>query len=128
MSAASFPIPFGKYRGTPVGDLPRDYLRWLRDNCDLRPQMAAAVEAALSGESREPPQSREELQRAVDRWYSHLFERFAASKEYHDDAVLVVEYAKQQMEIELGLATLGAGECGGGDGEDAEMNLDALPF
>ena len=40
-------MPFGKYRGRAVSELPEDYLEWLQENVDLRPPLAAAVAAAL---------------------------------------------------------------------------------
>ena len=27
-------IPFGKYKGTNIEDLPSSYLKWLAENCD----------------------------------------------------------------------------------------------
>lgn len=41
-------MPFGKFRGYPVSELPREYLEWLTENIDLREPLASAVEAALS--------------------------------------------------------------------------------
>lgn len=32
------PMPFGKYRGTPLGELPSDYCQWLYDQRDLSDQ------------------------------------------------------------------------------------------
>jgi hypothetical protein len=48
MSGAT--TPFGKYRGSPLDELPDDYLRWL-DTIDLRPFLRVAVddEIALRG-------------------------------------------------------------------------------
>lgn len=36
-------MPFGKYRGFQVDDLPEDYLQWLIDNVDLREPLRSAV-------------------------------------------------------------------------------------
>src|SRR5262249_31191757 len=40
-------MPFGKYKGHEVDSLPREYLRWLTENCALREPLATAVEDAL---------------------------------------------------------------------------------
>ncbi len=127
MSAADFSMPFGKYKGTPVGEIPRDYLRWLQDNVELRPQLAAAIRETLEGASDESSRSaskpsKAELQKSVDRWYDHVYDKFGPGKGYSDDAILVVEYAKQQLELELGLASLPA------RGGAVETNMDNLPF
>jgi hypothetical protein len=41
-------MPFGKYRGCQVEDLPREYLEWLADQDWLREPLASAVAEALS--------------------------------------------------------------------------------
>lgn len=43
-------MPFGKFKGYPVSELPREYLEWLQSNVDLRGRLASAVAEAL-GES-----------------------------------------------------------------------------
>lgn len=40
-------MPFGKYRGCPVEDLPEGYLNWLIENVDLREPLRTAVYDAL---------------------------------------------------------------------------------
>lgn len=42
-------MPFGKHKGALVVELPPDYLRWLRENTDIRGELADAVELALEG-------------------------------------------------------------------------------
>jgi hypothetical protein len=39
-------MPFGKHKGTPIRDLPSDYIRWVLENLNLRDQLFKA----LSGE------------------------------------------------------------------------------
>jgi uncharacterized protein (DUF3820 family) len=48
MNEQEFRMPFGKHRGTPVKDIPADYLLWLRKNVELRGPLAAAVKDALT--------------------------------------------------------------------------------
>lgn len=50
-------MPFGKYKGTPVEDLPADYLTWLWENVDLREPLRTVVENALSRQWSSPPAS-----------------------------------------------------------------------
>src|SRR5215831_15186227 len=38
-------MPFGRYLGVEVADLPDDYLRWLHEAIDLREPLCSAVEA-----------------------------------------------------------------------------------
>jgi hypothetical protein len=40
-------MPFGKYQGALVANVPRHYLRWLRDNIPLREPLRAHVARAL---------------------------------------------------------------------------------
>jgi hypothetical protein len=41
-------MPFGRYKGYAVEDLPEDYLTWLWESCDLREPLCSAVQKALS--------------------------------------------------------------------------------
>lgn len=40
-------MPFGKHRGTPVDELPENYLTWVWENVRLREPLRSAVEDAL---------------------------------------------------------------------------------
>ena len=40
-------MPFGKHKGTPLEDLPRDYLDWLNALEDLRPPLRSAVDREI---------------------------------------------------------------------------------
>jgi hypothetical protein len=52
-------MPFGKYRGCEVSDLPESYLRWLWENCDLREPLHSAVRDTLDlGEEDDTPAPR----------------------------------------------------------------------
>jgi hypothetical protein len=44
MTAADTPMPFGKHKGTRIGDLPSSYLHWLAENCENEDICAAADE------------------------------------------------------------------------------------
>jgi hypothetical protein len=36
-------MPFGKYKGTPIADIPNDYKRWLLEQPDVDPYLAQAL-------------------------------------------------------------------------------------
>ena len=44
-------MPFGKYKGQTVDELPPDYCRWLLGNIDLREPLRSAIEQQVSGTS-----------------------------------------------------------------------------
>lgn len=47
-------MPFGKYRGRKLKDIPRDYLAWVHDNLDLKPgQLTEALKALCGGVSKD---------------------------------------------------------------------------
>jgi hypothetical protein len=48
MSEQEFKMPFGKYKGSSLKDIPADYLLWLRKNVELRGPLAVAVKDALN--------------------------------------------------------------------------------
>ncbi len=49
-------MSFGKYKGQPVHQLPRRYLKWcLRELTDISPQLRKAMEHGLRGEEYTPP-------------------------------------------------------------------------
>jgi len=47
-------MPFGKYKGWPVSELPYHYLRWLWENVELREPLRTAVREALGLEGSGP--------------------------------------------------------------------------
>jgi hypothetical protein len=49
-------MPFGKYKGRLVSDIPEDYLEWFADNVKAKPELAAAVAKAL-GRQGQPQKS-----------------------------------------------------------------------
>src|SRR5262249_2822674 len=53
-------MPFGKFKGRAVDDLPREYLEWLA-SIDLREPLASAVEAALDDAENSLPARSAEL-------------------------------------------------------------------
>ena len=49
-------MPFGKYKGRLVSDIPESYLEWFAENVKAKPDLAAAVNKAL-GRQGEPQKS-----------------------------------------------------------------------
>jgi hypothetical protein len=49
-------MPFGKYKGRVVADIPEDYLEWFADNVKTKPALAEAVAKAL-GRTGQPQKS-----------------------------------------------------------------------
>jgi hypothetical protein len=66
-------MPWGKYRGFAISDIPESYLRWVLDNCTgLTPTLRAAI-AAILEHSGDLPTS------LADAWYRRL------AMEFHPD-------------------------------------------
>lgn len=40
-------MPFGRYQGRDITTVPRGYLRWVRDNVQLSPQLAHIVNCVI---------------------------------------------------------------------------------
>lgn len=40
-------MPFGKHKGKEIESIPKGYLRWLNNNCDLQGELKTAVEVRL---------------------------------------------------------------------------------
>jgi hypothetical protein len=59
-------MPFGKYAGLELADVPRQYLRWLRRQPWLGPWLVEEIDSVLSGEAvlsvEEALENAEELQ------------------------------------------------------------------
>jgi hypothetical protein len=82
-------MPFGKYEGYDVREIPRNYLDWCLNNIgDLSPRLREAMEDALAGRSRSARQRspikviekvRDQFRTAVKTWYRH------ASRKHHPD-------------------------------------------
>src|SRR5437868_2341388 len=48
-------MPFGRYKGVLLEDIPTSYLRWLLDEVDLRPFLREAVEREIRFRAEECP-------------------------------------------------------------------------
>jgi uncharacterized protein (DUF3820 family) len=52
--AAAFAMPFGRHRGVPMGELPRDYLAWLAHAEGISPRIAERAGCLLAEGGRGP--------------------------------------------------------------------------
>lgn len=77
-------VPFGKFKGWEVEKVPRDYLTWLWETCDLREPLRSAVEDALSNGGEEgalarsdlPPELKPVVRELVSAGYRSLAQRY----------------------------------------------------
>jgi hypothetical protein len=92
-------MPFGKYRGRPIADIPIGYLKWLL-TISVLPDPQYAVENELSargaGAQKKPPK---ELTKAVvSTWYRRLSMRFHPDHGGSKVAMQVVNEARELLE------------------------------
>jgi|SRR5579871_626496 len=118
-------MPFGKYRGEPLSEIPTGYLRWVLDTCELRSEdLRDAIEEEL--ESREasrreaPPRSesgsrntgtappppsiaKEELRKILRDWYRSLAARFHHDRGNDQNIMRALNVARDELLRNLGL-------------------------
>ena len=61
-------MPFGKHKGKPIHEIPKNYLIWLTDNVDMHPWLAKAVQAALGNEGIPEEDEEAKVHRIVKPW------------------------------------------------------------
>lgn len=69
-------MPFGKFKGHEVGEIPEDYLLWLTEHVDLREPLLSYVKIALDVQDRAIMLSDNRIRQAYRK----------AVKEFHPDA------------------------------------------
>lgn len=67
-------MPFGKFRGEPVRDLPEWYLRWCLDNVKLSDQLREEMREAVARFSPDAA-LREALEVQLKAWYRRMTQR-----------------------------------------------------
>ena len=98
-------MPFGKYQGRAICDLPHEYVRWL-DSIDLREPLRTQISEELAARRswQEYRRARATLKRKLDLsgWYSKLVERFHPDNGGSPEAMEAVDAAKELLERILG--------------------------
>jgi hypothetical protein len=98
-------MPFGKYAGNRVCDVPSGYLRWcLRTVGDLEPWLRAKMEAVLrdrSGAGPNPPTATVTMLQApaaaIDGWYRKLVLKYHPDRGGSHAEMLVVNEAHETL-------------------------------
>jgi hypothetical protein len=94
-------MPFGKYQGEDLSQIPTHYLEWLRDNVELRSWLDRQVreEMARRRWQSAPPRrqevngDRKELDDVVKTWYRRLCMRWHPDRGGSDQAMQAVNDA-----------------------------------
>jgi hypothetical protein len=103
-------IPFGKYKGFDVRDLPEHYLCWLKDNVQMNESLRLAVEYALfllSGEigaedaakdARFPTDARDMARLVISQGFRQLAGQVHPDKGGSHVAMVVLNHAKEYLQ------------------------------
>lgn len=90
-------MPFGKYRGKPLEDVPRNYLKWLLANCEnASPALLAEVHFLVSGDE---PASKTAIAipAVAAKWYRTLASEFHPDRGGTHEAMKVVNRANDLL-------------------------------
>lgn len=93
-------MPFGKYKGEALADVPTDYLGWLLDNVELRPPLHWQVVEELRRRERPaspPPPTSGDMAGLVRRWFQGLARRYHADRGGSDAEMRVVNEAHDTL-------------------------------
>jgi hypothetical protein len=60
-------MPFGKYKGRPLGKIPKGYWRWLHKNVDLRGRLLEVCASVLAGRGVRPTPPPLDVEAEVER-------------------------------------------------------------
>jgi hypothetical protein len=88
-------MPFGKYRGEKLTEIPESYLCWVLDTCeDISPTLRLAIERTL--DLPDEPRTRPSallVPELVDRWYRTLALEFHPDRRGSHDGMLAINRA-----------------------------------
>ena len=95
-------MPFGKYRGVPLGGIPSDYLDWvLRNLVRLRPGLRFAIQRILQDRECEPlelvPQPND-LPALIGQWYHGLVMDYHPDRGGHPEAMRAINEAHKRLQ------------------------------
>lgn len=91
-------MPFGKYRGQELSDVPGDYLVWVLENVDMskRPTLRAAIEQRL-GLTGMASGDRIDLVATIRDWYRRLALDFHPDHRGSNEAMLAINEARDRL-------------------------------
>jgi hypothetical protein len=109
-------MPFGKYAGLYVSELPTGYLAWLLDNVELRwllrQSVAEELNRRVAQDRQAPPAAapeapRLDLENTVASWFRRLALKWHPDRGGSDVAIQVVNDAHEMIREALGIGTDG---------------------
>lgn len=59
-------MPFGKYRGNEIADIPKGYLKWLESNVAMQGDLGEEIYAVLRGIPRRPVPNVDDVVQSID--------------------------------------------------------------
>jgi hypothetical protein len=104
-------MPFGKYKGELIEDIPTDYLRWLFRECNLRPPLRYAVERELAirraDAASNPPaaQAAPAWASIIREWHREMALKFHPDRGGHVEAMKAINHAADRLKELTGAAS-----------------------
>jgi hypothetical protein len=106
-------MPFGRYKGSSLEDVPSSYLAWCLRTCDLDPWLREAIEEELNSRApRRPPPPRNPppgppppvLAGIISEWYRRLALRYHPDRGGSTEAMQAINDAAAQLRQMVGLS------------------------
>ena len=96
-------MPFGKYSGVRLEDIPEDYLWWVVDTVKNRPRLVKAIEAHLDGLYSQSKGDKGDVGDVVAEWYRRMAMRFHPDRGGSTAAMQAINEANEALKAMLGL-------------------------
>jgi hypothetical protein len=94
-------MPFGRYKGVPLDQVPVSYLEWVLATCDITPRLRSEIERLLGGRPGrarpEQPDVGELVGRVIDSWYRRAAHRHHPDRGGSTVAMQVVNEARDEL-------------------------------
>lgn len=89
-------MPFGKYKGKPLGEVPGDYLEWVLKNCTrTSAYLRGAIQRELHSRATSPASSISGI--IVARWYREMSLRFHPDRGGSHEAMVAVNACYERL-------------------------------